>query len=118
MEHSKVNSVKQWPIPKCVKDIRSFLGLAGYYRRFVKDFSKIATPLTHLLHNNVQFVWSDVVQKSFDLLKEAVSSAPVLITPDPSKQYVVTTDASGYATGASLQQDHGQWFTTNSIYVT
>src|SRR3979411_201942 len=92
---------------KNVHDIRSFLGLAGYYRRFVKDFSKIASPLTELLHKSKKFQWTDEQEQAFHTLKVAVSSAPVLIVPDPKLAYTVLTDASGYAIGAALCQDHG-----------
>src|ERR1700686_4656636 len=107
MEPSKVDAVSKWPQPKNVHDIRSFLGLAGYYRRFVKDFSKIASPLTELLHKSKKFQWTDEQEQAFQTLKVAVSSAPVLIVPDPKLAYTVLTDASGYAIGAALCQDHG-----------
>ena len=107
MEPSKVDAVSKWPQPKNVHDIRSFLGLAGYYRRFVKDFSKIASPLTELLHKSKKFQWTDEQEQAFHTLKVAVSSAPVLIVPDPKLAYTVLTDASGYAIGAALCQDHG-----------
>src|SRR5258708_4929797 len=107
MEPSKVDAVLKWPQPKNLHDIRSFLGLAGYYRRFVKDFSKIAAPLTDLLHKNTPFDWTDKQESAFRQLKHAVSSAPVLIVPDPDKPYTVVTDASGFAIGAALCQDHG-----------
>ena len=83
MEPSKVDAVSKWPQPKNVHDIRSFLGLAGYYRKFVKDFSKIASPLTELLHKSKKFQWTDEQEQAFHTLKVAVSSAPVLIVPDP-----------------------------------
>src|ERR1700676_446252 len=107
MEPSKVDAVMKWPQPKNIHDIRSFLGLAGYYRRFVKDFSKLASPLTNLLHKNVPFKWTDKQESAFTELKHAVSTAPVLIVPDPNQPYVVVTDASGFAIGAALCQDHG-----------
>jgi hypothetical protein len=93
---------------KNITDVRSFLGLAGYYRRFVEGFSKLASPLTELLKKETTFVWGNHEQNAFDALKKAITSAPILISPDPSKPYVVTTDASGFATGAILQQDHGR----------
>src|ERR1700688_2451949 len=107
MEPSKVDAVSKRPQPKNVHDIRSFLGLAGYYCRFVKDFSKIASPLTELLHKNKKCEWTDAQEQEFHTLKLAVSSAPVLIVPDPKLAYTVLTDASGYALGAELCQDHG-----------
>jgi hypothetical protein len=107
MEPSKVKDVMDWPQPKNVHDIRSFLGLAGYYRRFVKDFSKIAGPLSNLLKNDTVFKWTETQEQAFQHLKEAVCTAPILILPDPHKPYTVVTDASGYAVGAALCQDHG-----------
>src|ERR1700682_375681 len=101
MEPSKVDAVSKWPQPKNVHDIRSFLGLAGYYRRFVKDFSKIASPLTELLHKSKKFQWTDEQEQAFHTLKVAVSTAPVLIVPDPKLAYTVLTDASGYAIAAA-----------------
>ena len=108
MDAGKVKAITDWPQLKNVRDVRSFLGLAGYYRRFVEGFSKIASPLTELLKKEMPFVWSDEHVKAFETLKKAIVSAPILISPDPTKPYVVTTDASGFATGAMLQQDHGQ----------
>src|SRR5260370_20108261 len=107
MESSKVNAVTNWPVPKNVHELRSFLGLAGYYRRFVKDFSMIASPLTALLHKKKKYEWGAEEEKAYTKLKQAVSSAPILIIPDPQLPYTVVTDASGYAIGAALCQDHG-----------
>src|SRR3954453_17077951 len=107
MESSKVNAVTNWPIPTNVHELRSFLGLAGYYRRFVKDFSMIASPLTALLHKNQKYEWGADQDNAFTALKQAVSSAPLLIIPDPQLPYTLVTDASGYAIGAALCQDHG-----------
>jgi transposase InsO family protein len=110
MEEDKVKAIKEWPVPTTVTAIRSFLGLAGYYRRFVKEFSKIAMPLTDLLRNRIKFDWTELQQNSFVQLKQAISSAPVLIIPDDSLPYLVTTDASGFAVGATLNQDQGNGF--------
>jgi hypothetical protein len=108
MEQDKVKAITDWPRPKSSTEVRSFLGLAGYYRRFVQGFSRIASPLTELLHNDHKFEWNQEQQQSFDVLKQAISSGPVLIIPDESKPYVVTTDASGFAVGATLAQDQGK----------
>jgi hypothetical protein len=107
MEPSKVDAVLKWPVPRNIHELRSFLGLAGYYRKFVKDFSRIAGTLTSLLHKDVPYEWTTHHNDAFNQLKTAVSSAPILIIPNPQLQYTVTTDASGYAIGAALQQDHG-----------
>ena len=108
MEQTKVDAVKQWPQPENVHEVRSFLGLAGYYRRFVKDFSKIAAPLTNLLHKNRKFEWVTDEEEAFQKLKQAVCSAPILVIPDPKVAYTVISDASGFAIGAALCQDHGK----------
>ena len=107
MESSKVDAVLKWPAPKNIHELRSFLGLAGYYRRFVRDFSKVASPLSVLLHKNTSYEWTSVQEQAFNQLKTAVSTAPVLIIPDPTLPYTLVTDASGYAIGAALCQDHG-----------
>src|SRR6202051_3891419 len=107
MESSKVNAVTSWPPPKNIHELRSFLGLAGYYRRFVKDFSMIASPLSVLLHKDTKYEWGAGQEQAYTELKQAVSTAPILIIPDPHLPYTVVTDASGYAIGAALCQDHG-----------
>ena len=107
MEPEKVSAITQWPTPKSSAEVRSFLGLAGYYRKFVKGFSREASPLTALQQKDAPFVWGDAQQRSFESLKTRVASAPILILPNESLPYVVTTDASGFAVGATLSQDHG-----------
>jgi hypothetical protein len=108
MEQEKVKAIQEWPVPSGVPALRSFLGLAGYYRRFVKDFSKIAAPLTDLLRSELKWQWSTSQETAFRTLQTAISSAPVLIVPDPSLPYEVMTDASGFAVGATLSQDQGK----------
>jgi hypothetical protein len=97
----------QWPAPQCVKDVRSFLGLTGYYRRFVEGYSAIAAPLSDLTHIDKPFVWGGKEMEAFTRLKQSLAQAPTLATPDNSKPYVLHTDASGYAVGATLSQDLG-----------
>jgi transposase InsO family protein len=101
---SKISAVDSWPTPKTVKDLRSFLGLASYYRRFVKDFSDLAAPLHQLTSTLVPFEWLDIHDKAFGDLKTRLVTAPVLAFPDFRKQFRLDTDASGVGVGAILTQ--------------
>ena len=107
MDPEKTQAITTWPTPKNVNDIERFLGLAGYYRRFVNQYSRISAPLNELKKHDVTWRWSEVEQQSFQTLKESITSAPCLIIPDMDKPFTVNTDASGFALGAALQQDHG-----------
>lgn len=101
----KVIIVQKWPVPSSVKELRSFLGMAGYYRKFVRNFGIISKPLTNLLRKNVPYVWTSVHDQAFETLKTSLTTAPVLALPDFSKQFVIETDASDKGVGAVLQQD-------------
>jgi hypothetical protein len=101
----KVDAVKKFPIPKTPRDIKSFLGLAGYYRRFIKDFAKITKPLTLCLKKGAKVVHSPQFVESFNHLKELLINAPILRYPDFEKPFVLTTDASNIALGAVLSQN-------------
>lgn len=101
---AKVTAITAWPQPKNVKELRSFLGLAGYYRKLVKHFAVIAKPLTTLLRKNVLYVWTPEHQESFVALKNALTSAPVLAMPDFSLPFCIETDASNIGVGAVLTQ--------------
>ena len=100
----KVEAVKSWPIPKSKKEVRSFLGLVGYYRRFIKGFANIARPLTKLTGLHEKFKWTDDCQAAFEQLKSSLMTAPILGYPRPIGQIIVDTDASGEAVGAVLSQ--------------
>jgi hypothetical protein len=105
VDPEKIEAVLEWQQPKSVTDIRSFLGLAGYYRRFIENFSKIAKPMTELLKNNVPFVWSPKCEASFQELKSLLTTTPVLTLPDIRKDFVVYCDASRPGLGCVLMQD-------------
>ena len=101
----KIEAVVNWKPPRSVTEVRSFLGLAGYYRRFVKGFSVIASPLTKLLRKGVLFEWSDKCQNSFEQLKEMLVEAPILTQPTSGKEYTLYSDASCIGLGCVLMQN-------------
>ncbi|XP_041999963.1 uncharacterized protein LOC121749458 [Salvia splendens] len=111
MDPAKVSAVLRWPTPTSLKSIRGFLGLTGYYRRFIKDYSKIAAPLTELLKKQptpppkVAWNWTPAAAAVFEALKSALTSAPLLKMPDFTKEFVIECDASGRGIGAVLMQD-------------
>ena len=105
VDPSKVKDVLEWETLQTVKEVRSFLGLAGYYRRFIENFSKIAKPLTSLLEKNVAFIWTDERQRAFDELKKRLTTAPVLTLPDQTKRFTVYCDALKDGLGCVLMQE-------------
>ena len=106
VDPDKVQEVMNWRPPTTVRQIRSFLGLAGYYRRFIPDFSRIAKPITELLKKEVKFVWSQKCEDAFHALRQHLTTAPVLAQPDSSKPFDVYCDASGTGLGCVLMQDN------------
>lgn len=102
---TKIEAVAAWPTPTSVKEVRQFLGLAGYYCRFVRHFGMLACPLFKLLKNGTLFVWTKNTEQSFQLLKNRLISSPVLAVPNFKKQYTVETDACDTGIGAVLQQE-------------
>ncbi|WVZ81457.1 hypothetical protein U9M48_028832 [Paspalum notatum var. saurae] len=105
VDPSKVEAVPNRKRRESVTGIRSFLGLAGYYRRFIKDFSKIAKPMTSLTKKNVKFIWSPKCEEGFQELKKLLTTAPVLAQPDVTKPFDVYCDASGQGLGCVLMQE-------------
>ena len=106
VDPSKVQEVMDWKPPTSVHQIHSFLGLAGYYHRFIPDFSKIAKPMTELLKKDVKFKWDVKCDEAFHTLRAHLTIAPVLAQPDNSKSYDVYCDASGTGVGCVLMQDN------------
>ena len=100
----KLESIEKMPAPTTPKEIKQFLGLTGYYRKFVPRFADIARPLTALTKKDVEFVWTEKCQSSFEILKEALMKEPILVYPDPELPYTLFTDASKYAWAAVLTQ--------------
>jgi hypothetical protein len=101
----KIKAVEEWKTPTCVTEVRSFLGLASYYRRFIKDFATIASPLHKLTEKEKAFHWSDDCETAFQTLKQALTQSPILAYPRPGEeQFILDTDASGVGIGAVLSQ--------------
>ena len=107
MDKAKVEVISKLPFPVNVKGIQSFLGHAGFYRRFIKDFSKIAKPLTHLLNHDVPFIFDEDCRNAFAKLKEALITAPVVQPPNWKLPFELMCDASDFAVGALLGQKKG-----------
>ena len=105
MDPAKVKSVVDWPVPKTLKEVQGFMGLANFCRKFIKDFAEVAGPMLHLSKNCVKFVWTPECQESFDTLKRKFVEYLVLHNPDPTKPYVVEADASNFAIGATILQE-------------
>jgi len=97
MEKEKVQGVIEWPVPRSVKDVQKFLGLANYYKWFVKDFAKIAKLLHEIMRKENKWSWGERQQKAFEELKERFTTEPVLVTPDLDKEMRVKVDTSDFA---------------------
>ncbi|XP_052197382.1 uncharacterized protein LOC127804547 [Diospyros lotus] len=105
VDPAKIEAVQKWQAPNTIGEIRSFLGLAGYYRRFVEGFSKISAPLTRLTQKEVKFEWDDKCKQSFQELKARLTTTPILAMPTESGKFVVYSDAFGIGLGCVLMQD-------------
>jgi hypothetical protein len=106
VDPTKVQEVMDWKPPTSVHQIRSFLGLARNYRRFIPDFSKIAKPMTELLKKEVKFHWDDKCEEAFRTLRKLLTTAPVLAQPDSTQPFDVYCDASGTELGCVLMQNN------------
>ena len=104
VDPEKVEAVMGWERPKLVFEIRYFLGLTGYYRRFIKDFSRLAAPMTRLTRKEAKFEWNDLCERAFQELKRRVTSASVLIVPEQGQRYIMYCDASKEGMGCVLMQ--------------
>ena len=105
MDPAKVEAIMEWPAPTNVTEVRSFMGLAGYYRRFVEGFSRIAGLIMELQKKNKKFVWTEKCAEAFRRLKELLTTAPILKVPDMDADFSVCTDASQEGLGGVLMQD-------------
>ena len=104
VDPEKVEVVMSWERPKSVFKIRSFLGLAGYYKRFIEDFSRLVAPMTRLTRKEVKFEWNDLCEKALQELKRRLTSAPILIVPERGQRYIVYCDALKTRLGGVLMQ--------------
>ena len=102
----KLESIRKMPAPRTAKEVKQFLGLIGYYRKFVPRFADILRPLTKLTHHNVVFEWTDQCSKAFNHLRELLMEYPILRYPDPKQGYILYTDASGIGWSGVLTQEH------------
>ncbi|KAD4586490.1 hypothetical protein E3N88_24091 [Mikania micrantha] len=104
VDPAKIEAIKNWEAPKTSTEVRQFLGLAGYYRRFIEGFSKITQPLTALTHKGTKYNWTDKQETAFQLLKQKLCSAPILSLPEGTEDFVVYCDTSAQGLGCVLMQ--------------
>ena len=102
MDKAKIELIANLPTPKTIKDVRSFLGHAGFYRRFIKDFSFISRPMCNLQTNDTPFEWTQACQEAFDKLKGMLTTAPIMQPPNWTLSFIIMCDASDYVIGAVL----------------
>ena len=111
MEEDKVAGVLNWPTPRMVRDVRKFLGLANYYRQFIKNFTMLAKPLNVLTRKDEKWRWEKAQQKAFKQLKGIFTTRPLLVAPDLDKEFKVKADASNFVTGGvlSIKCEDNKW---------
>jgi len=112
MDPAKLSTVLEWPTPKCVKDVQSFLRFGNFYRRFIQGFANITAPLTSLTRKDITWHWDDNQQTAFETLKQRFTLAPILLMPDFSKPFCLETDASDYDYGAIYRNS---WMTATGF---
>ena len=105
IDPEKIKAIKDWPVPKDVTDVRSFMGITSYYRRFIEGFSRIVNPITSLQKKGKKFDWNQKCEESFKKLKTLLTSATILRIADPNKEFVVCTDACNEGLGGVLTQE-------------
>ena len=116
VDPTKIAAMNNWPPPKTLKSLRGFLGLTGYYRKFVKDYGKLAAPLTALLKNDA-FTWTHVTERAFDKLQQAMCTTPILAMPAFSTPFTIESDACSNGLGVVLLQDeHPIAFTSKALF--
>ena len=103
-DQSKTAKITTWPVPTSAKGVQQFLGIASYYRQFIRDFAKIAKPLHRLTERTTKFVWNSECQTAFEELRRRLSQTPILAHPDFNRQFILDTDASDVGIGAVLSQ--------------
>ena len=104
VDPKNITTMQEWPHPKTLKSLHGFLGLIGYYRKFVKNYGKIVVPLKTLLKKN-SFTWNEVAEQAFSILKQAMCNTPILVMPDVTKTFLLECDASGKGFGEFLMQE-------------
>ena len=102
IDDSKIKAIEEWPMPKTVRGVQIFLGLANFYCRFIEDYTQVARPLNDLTKKDTPFAWTEAQQTAFDILKLHFTTAPILAYPDNDRAFCLETDASDFATGAIL----------------
>ena len=105
VDESKIDAIRSWPFPTSIAELRRFMGFAGFYRRFIENFSTIACPLHDLTKKNVPFIWGKAHDFAFSELKRLLTQAPLLALPDFSKTFEIECDASGLGIGGVLMQN-------------